>query len=170
MRRSKMRVKTAGSIRPKDIVHVTFILPPRCTVLDQGQPIDGPFFGMSAMLLSVSKFESSFWPRIIAPLLGGLLILAAAQNQAQAAPAEGAATSRRLYVISDHDGYGLLECLTQKRDCGKIVADSWCESHGHGPALSFGHADDVTASVAAVSSVAKRAPESSGAAVIACTE
>ena len=87
------------------------------------------------------EFEHSMLPRIVAPLLAGLLVAAAYHNVAQAAPAS---PPLRSYVISDHDGYGILECLTQEKDCGKIVADSWCESHGHGPAIAFGRAEDIT--------------------------
>lgn len=109
-----------------------------------------------------SKYEASFWPRILAPLLAGLLVSAAYHSGAQAAPA-----SLPSYVISDNDGYGVLECLTQKSDCGKIVADAWCESHGHGPARAFGRADDVTASIE------PKAPRPSlrpGAAIVTCSE
>jgi hypothetical protein len=52
----------------------------------------------------------------------------------------------------------------QKRECGKIVADSWCEAHGHGPAVGFGAADDVTGAISA-SSTASRA-----AAMVTCSE
>ena len=30
---------------------------------------------------------------------------------------------------------------------GKTVADAWCEAHGHGPALAYGLASDLTASI-----------------------
>ncbi len=111
----------------------------------------------------MSKYEGSVWPRILAPLLAGLLISAAYHSGAQADHGSNAA-----YVISDQDGYGLLECLTHKSDCGKIVADSWCEAHGHGAAKAFGRADDVTASIDS-----KASPRQSGmtnAAIVACVE
>jgi hypothetical protein len=85
-----------------------------------------------------SKYENSIWPRILAPLVAGLLVSATYQSRAQAATP--------IYVVPD-DGYGVQECLTQKSDCGKIVADAWCESHGHGPAHAFGRAEDITASI-----------------------
>ncbi|MCC3244272.1 hypothetical protein LG047_02860 [Methylocystis sp. WRRC1] len=107
-----------------------------------------------------SKFEGSVWPRLLAPLLAGLLVSAAYQSGAQA---ETAAT----YVISDQDGYGVLECLTQQSECGKIVADAWCESHGHGPARAYGRAEDVTA---AIHSDTARTPAQAGAAVVSCTD
>ncbi len=102
-------------------------------------------------------------PRIVAPLIGGLLLAAAYQSGARAAPVDA---PRGIYVISDHEGYGIVECMTQKRGCGKIVADSWCEAHGHGPALAFGQADDVTSSIGPAS----RAKTSAGAAVVTCSD
>ena len=30
-----------------------------------------------------------------------------------------------------------------------MVADAWCEAHGHGVAVAFGRADDVTGAVKA---------------------
>jgi hypothetical protein len=114
------------------------------------------------MLSMFTKFDASAWPRIIAPLLAGLTLAAAYQNNSQAAPA-----ARPSYVISEHDGYGVIECLTQKKDCGKIVADSWCEAHGHGPAAAYGRADDITASIETQSPTA---PRGSGDAIITCSE
>lgn len=114
------------------------------------------------MLSMLTKFDASAWSRIIAPLLAGLTLAAAYQNHAQATPA-----SRPIYIISERDGYGVVECVTQKRDCGKIVADSWCEAHGHGPALAFGRADDITASIGPQRPAA---PQGSGAAIITCSE
>ncbi|MGO9743271.1 MAG: hypothetical protein ACLPN5_17500 [Roseiarcus sp.] len=43
------------------------------------------------------------------------------------------------YVIAANDGYGLSDCLGGGGlACGQIVADAWCEAHGHGAAISFG--------------------------------
>lgn len=111
----------------------------------------------------LANYESSVWPRLLAPLLAGLLVSAAYHASSQAAERAGPTT----YVVSDQDGYGVLDCLTQKSDCGKIVADGWCESHGAGPALAFGPAADVTASVDAKT---PRQPMKPGAAIISCAE
>jgi hypothetical protein len=111
----------------------------------------------------MSKYEASIWPRMIAPLLAGLLFTAAYKASAQAET-----SVNPTYIISDQDGYGLLECLTQKSACGQIVADSWCEAHGHGAAKAFGRADDLTASIDT-----KSPPHLSAkpdAAVVACAE
>ena len=42
------------------------------------------------------------------------------------------------YEIATNDGYGLEDCLSTGGECGLVVADAWCEAHGHGHALSFG--------------------------------
>jgi hypothetical protein len=100
--------------------------------------------------------------RIATPLVGGLAFAFshAGASAASDEPPHG------VYVISDQDGYGILECLTQKRGCGKAVANSWCEGHGHGPALAFGRADDMTASIGAAS----RLRVEPSAAIVACAD
>ncbi|PPD43714.1 MAG: hypothetical protein CTY15_09255 [Methylocystis sp.] len=108
----------------------------------------------------LSQNEKSVWPRIVAPLLAGLLVTAVHHSNAQAAPIA-------TYVIDDSEGYGVLECLTLNSDCGKTVADSWCESHGHGPARAFGRSEDVTASIGAA---APRQSAKPGTAVVSCSE
>jgi hypothetical protein len=43
-------------------------------------------------------------------------------------------------VVAANDGYGVEDCLAEAGECGQVVADAWCEAHGHGPAVSFGPA------------------------------
>lgn len=114
------------------------------------------------MLLIYPKLEKILWPTVIAPFLAGLLASTVLHSKAQAAP-----EPRPVYVISDHEGYGVVECLTQNHDCGRIVADSWCEAHGHGPAMAYGRADDITASITPAGG---RPAKVSGAAIITCAE
>ncbi len=110
-----------------------------------------------------AQFGRSASPGIIPPMLGCLLLFAAHPGQARAATA---AAQRAVYVISDFEGYGVIDCITQRMECGQIVADSWCEAHGHGPALAYGRADDVTNSSARGRLPAPKA----GAAIIACRD
>lgn len=110
----------------------------------------------------MSKYEAPIGRRALARLLAGVLMGA---GYACGAYAETGANAT--YVISDQEGYGLLECLTRHSDCGKVVADSWCESHGHVAAKAFGRADDMTASV---EKGAARASFEAGAAIVACIE
>ncbi len=42
------------------------------------------------------------------------------------------------YSIAANDGYGLEDCLGAGKECGQVVADAWCEAHGHGHALAYG--------------------------------
>jgi hypothetical protein len=49
-----------------------------------------------------------------------------------------------VFIIAAADGYGVEDCLAEGGECGRVVADAWCEAHGHGPAIAFGLADDVT--------------------------
>ena len=72
------------------------------------------FVGISVIVLSF----------VAAALAGGF-------GSAQAADANE-------YEIAANDGYGLQECLDSNSECGHVVADAWCEAHGHGHALSYG--------------------------------
>jgi len=51
-------------------------------------------------------------------------------------------------VVAGNDGYGVQECLAEAGECGQVVADAWCEAHGHGAAVSFGPASRFTTAVA----------------------
>ena len=53
------------------------------------------------------------------------------------------------YVIPSSDGYGIGECMHPGLDCGRVIADSWCESHGHAHVQAFGTVEDVTGSIQA---------------------
>ena len=106
--------------------------------------------------------------RFLVPLLAGLLLSGAlaASTQAQ---------QNRLFIIPAADGYGISECFDAGRDCGRVVADAWCEAHGHGRAEAFGKAEDITAAitsnkdVAAIKLPENPAPEG-GAIVVKCAE
>lgn len=53
------------------------------------------------------------------------------------------------YVIPSSDGYGIGDCMHAGMDCGRVIADSWCESHGHAHVLAFGTLEDVTGAIQA---------------------
>ena len=93
------------------------------------------------MKLQVSQRACVGWLRTLAPLLAGLVLATIAQQPSRAAPARD-----NVYTIAD-DGYGLGDCVAQRRECGKAVADAWCESHGHGMAVAFGSAAEVTGAI-----------------------
>jgi len=76
----------------------------------------------------------------------GALLLAAPLANSIASPARAAGTLT--FVIAGADGYGVEDCLSEGGDCGRVVADAWCEAHGHAAAVRFGRADDVTGDIA----------------------
>jgi len=90
---------------------------------------------------------AKFWPAFI-PLLLGVPLASADIAQAQ----EGAGHA---FIISAAAGYGVEDCLGEGGDCGRVVADAWCEAHGHGAAISFGRAEDVTGSIIVAQAGAK---------------
>ena len=61
-----------------------------------------------------------------------------------------AASEPRTFLIPASDGYGVADCISSRAECGKIVANAWCESQGFGKAVAFGVAarEDFTGSVA----------------------
>ncbi|MDE2578782.1 MAG: hypothetical protein KGL46_08270 [Hyphomicrobiales bacterium] len=92
-------------------------------------------------------------PRLAAPFLASLLLVAGLRHSAQA----------QTFVIGGAEGYGVTDCLVDGQKCGKIVADAWCEGHGFSAARAFGKAEDLTASIDA--GALKASP---GSVVIAC--
>ena len=80
--------------------------------------------------------------RILIPLgIGAIALAALSRSPAQAQ------TDAKTYIIGANEGYGIVECLADGVACGKTVANAWCEAHGHGPAIAFGLASDMTASI-----------------------
>lgn len=54
------------------------------------------------------------------------------------------ASEARTYFIAAASGYGVEDCLGEGGECGKVVADAWCEAFGRGAALKFGRSEDNT--------------------------
>lgn len=56
----------------------------------------------------------------------------------------------RDFVVAGSDGYGTQDCLVTGGDCGRIVADAWCESKGFKSALAYRKlaSDEITGSAA----------------------
>ena len=57
--------------------------------------------------------------------------------------AQGANT----FVIAVTSGYGVEDCLGEGGECGRVVADAWCEAHGQGAALKFGQETESAVSM-----------------------
>jgi hypothetical protein len=81
--------------------------------------------------------------------------------------ANGASGRQALFVITDQEGYGTGECLEKPGGCGKIIADSFCESKGWKAADFYRKAapDEVTGSFL---SERKPAPKDPAAFIIGC--
>lgn len=52
--------------------------------------------------------------------------------------AASAAAAEETFVIPASDGYGVADCLSGNAECGKVVANAWCEAQGYVTAASFG--------------------------------
>jgi hypothetical protein len=57
------------------------------------------------------------------------------------------------FLIPASDGYGVADCLMGPSECGKVVANAWCEAHGFSSAESFGPVSpqEMTSAVETVS-------------------
>jgi hypothetical protein len=102
---------------------------------------------------------------LAAVCLGALVVSGLSQAQA---PRDPLANARQtLFIITDQEGYGTGECLEKQGGCGKIIADSFCESKGFKLADYYrrAEADEVTGSIA---SEHKPAPREPHAFVISC--
>jgi hypothetical protein len=84
----------------------------------------------------------AFWPAILPYFLVATL---SAGGATRSYADDGAGNS---FLVVATDGYGVEDCLAEGGECGRVVADAWCEAHGHGAAISFGVADDVTGAIA----------------------
>lgn len=53
------------------------------------------------------------------------------------------------FLVPANDGYGVGDCLASGGECGRLVADAWCEAQGFVRAVSFTPAgpEDVTGTV-----------------------
>lgn len=74
----------------------------------------------------------------------GMSLAVLPTSRTVAAPSE-----QRTFLIPASDGYGVADCLSGGAECGKIVADAWCESQGFARATAFGVAnrEDFTGSL-----------------------
>jgi hypothetical protein len=84
-------------------------------------------------------------------LSGAAALFMASPSDVSAAPGgKGAGRlAEGVFLVPANDGYGIADCIAEKRSCGRSVAETWCQSHGFRTALSFGVADraDFTGSV-----------------------
>jgi len=53
------------------------------------------------------------------------------------------------FTIAAASGYGVEDCLAEGGECGRVVANAWCEGHGRGQALKFGRSEGSNGSAGA---------------------
>jgi hypothetical protein len=121
----------------------------------------------SSWVMRFTDFEHQFLPRVLIPLLGGLFVICALHQAAHAEPNPGGGAG---FIVSAADGYGVNECIKSGEDCAKIVADAWCEAHGHGASRAYGRAGDVTGSIDKVAAKAPSKAVSEDDVYISCGE
>jgi hypothetical protein len=99
----------------------------------------------------------------LAPMLAIGAVVLAPQSAPQKIAQEAKSSPPRIsiFVISDQEGYGTSECLERAGGCGKIIADSFCESKGFHAAATYrkADADEVTGSIASEQKPAPREPQ-----------
>jgi hypothetical protein len=104
-------------------------------------------------------------------LIFGLICIAVAVSTVVSAQDRATEQKReprqRLFIITDQEGYGTGDCLGRDSECGKIIANSFCESNGFKSAEFYRKAepDDATGSIGSERKPAPRAPQ---AYVISC--
>jgi hypothetical protein len=53
-------------------------------------------------------------------------------------PGAVAAPAVATFQVPAADGYGVGDCLAAGGECGRLVADAWCETHGYARAVEYG--------------------------------
>ena len=93
--------------------------------------------------------------------IGAVMLVPETTANNKSNPAKSELPRISTFVISDQEGYGTSECLERPGGCGKIIADSFCESKGFETAANYrkADADEVTGSIASERKPAPREPQ-----------
>jgi hypothetical protein len=64
------------------------------------------------------------------------------------------------FLVPANDGYGVGECLATGGECGRVIADAWCETQGYARAVAFGPSapEDLTGGVQTISTASSQRP------------
>jgi hypothetical protein len=110
--------------------------------------------------MSTSKTMSATKPISVLKVVAVALVLGAATLGAPSLATNAASPRQNLFIITDQEGYGTGECLERQGGCGKIIADSFCESKGFKLAEYYrkAAAEEVTGSVASEKKPPPREP------------
>jgi hypothetical protein len=94
------------------------------------------------MRAGVTLTDSRTIANIVASTAAALIMgLAVSAHASSGAP-------RGVYIVPA-GGYSVDECLAKSAECGRVVADAWCEANGHSKARAYGSASDITFSAGA---------------------
>ncbi len=98
--------------------------------------------------------------RIMFSLALALVIAGGASLSVVPAAAPRLKSTESMFLLPPSDGYGIAECLMQGGECGKIVANAWCEAKGFTKAASYGAVSptDITGSITAKGEASKDPP------------
>ncbi len=75
--------------------------------------------------------------RVIVSLGFALIAAGAVSFSVVPSAAPRKASDQSVFLLPPSDGYGIADCIAQNRECGKIVANAWCESKGFARAASY---------------------------------
>jgi hypothetical protein len=78
-----------------------------------------------------------------------LLLAACAAGLSSTVAISNETLRQSAFIIADQDGYGTGECLSRESTCGRIIADSFCQSKGFKAHMAYRAAEpgDVTGSL-----------------------
>jgi hypothetical protein len=84
----------------------------------------------------------------------GLASLIAAGSSLALVPTEAAFPAKGqvgTFLVPPNDGYGIADCLAGGHECGRTVAESYCQAKGFHSALAFGPVakEDITGTTSA---------------------
>ena len=69
-------------------------------------------------------------------------------------------SEQSVFILPPSDGYGMADCIAKGAECGRIVANAWCESKGYAKAAAYSvvSATEITGSVGGRGATANEPP------------
>ncbi|MGL4441074.1 MAG: hypothetical protein ACRCUE_17570 [Bosea sp. (in: a-proteobacteria)] len=98
--------------------------------------------------------------RIILSLGCALIAAGAVSFSVVPSAAPRVKSEQSVFLLPPSDGYGMADCIAENRECGRIVANAWCESKGYAKAASFSLVSptEITGSIKGRSGAATEPP------------
>jgi len=98
--------------------------------------------------------------RVVMSLASALLVAGAVSFSVVPTAAKREKAQESVFLLPPADGYGVADCIANNRECGKIVANAWCESKGFAKAASYGAVSptEITGSIAGRGGASKDPP------------